>query len=121
MKSLGLVSAIASTVLMTLVARADVGPPPDYVDACAETPPPRDLLCVRCTLPEFKDRDCHARALATGHERFCRGWSYALLCRPSTTTEPGAGAPAASLCAAARPVLPFLDPIVGRYCRRAIL
>lgn len=68
------------------VAHADVAPPDDYVDACAQIK--LEAGCRRCTLPEFKDPDCHKRASADGLIERCRGWNYRRYC-PTTPVPPG--------------------------------
>jgi hypothetical protein len=74
-----------SLVALAAPARADEAPPADWKDPClsADIRPEDD--CIRCTAPEFKARDCWARALKDGYLQRCRGWSYALLCRAAQT------------------------------------
>ncbi|MEZ4447840.1 MAG: hypothetical protein R3B09_00085 [Nannocystaceae bacterium] len=68
------------------VARADVAPPPDYVDPCKSVV--LDASCRRCTAPEFKDRTCHEEARAAGLTERCHGWGYAMYCNESGAPTP---------------------------------
>lgn len=68
----------ASLLLLPAAARADVAPPPDYVDPCKTAE--LDDSCQRCIAPEFKNPGCHERARAAGQTVRCTGWSYVMYC-----------------------------------------
>lgn len=72
--------AVVVVVMLAPIAaaRADVAPPDGYVDPCASMT--FEDSCRRCTVPDFKARDCHDGALAAGLVERCRGWSYAMYC-----------------------------------------
>jgi hypothetical protein len=77
----------ASVLLLPAAARADVAPPPDYVDPCKTAE--LDDSCERCISPEFKSPACHERARAAGKTVRCQGWSYAMYCggEPAPSVE----------------------------------
>lgn len=102
-------------VLAAGAGRADVGPPPDYKDACKEAGIARDQPgCTPCVLPDFKNPDCAKRAAADGLEQRCRGWNYAMWCPKTAVAEPAPAAPAtASQAAAEASSVPAAAPKKG--------
>ncbi len=101
--------AIACMLSWSAVARADVPPPDDWKDPCISANITAADDCVRCVAPAFKDAHCYAEAKAAGRSERCRGWNYAMLCKPTTSTpEPNAPTPPAP--PAASPPTPAPPP-----------
>jgi hypothetical protein len=81
-----LLALVVATLAPAGAARADVAPPDDYVDPCAGMT--FDEKCRRCSAPEFKSRDCHEGARASGLVERCRGWNYAMYCAKDGASPP---------------------------------
>jgi hypothetical protein len=65
-------------------ARADVAPPADYTDACANTGKSATRECVECLTPSAREPGCEKKAKAEGFRKECSGWGYTKYCRIPT-------------------------------------
>lgn len=83
-----LLTCVAFAATLSLQARADVAPPADYKDPCKSVH--LDDTCQRCIVPEFKGPICHENARKSGLIERCRGWNYAMYCKPASPSSPPA-------------------------------